>query len=153
MACLVPSDGDLQRIDACVETSDSRHLRLVDEALRRVDFEGRPWAPVYFDRRTGYVGRDGALVETFTYDNAPDDFVEDRARIRSPEGKIGFVDSHLEVVIPPTLDFAQPFRNGTAAYCVGCRIENHGEHSAVVGGAWGRIDTRGAVVVPPTERP
>jgi hypothetical protein len=83
------------------------------------------------------------------FDNGPDDFVEGLARsIR--DGKVGFVDEHLELVAPREWDFAFPFADGVARVCTGCTIRRQEgeEHSEVVGGQWGYIDQHGRVVVP-----
>ena len=94
---------------------------------------------------------DGRSAPIVTYDSGPDYFSEGLARtIRS--GKIGFIDRSLSEVIPPSWDFAFPFNEGTAVVCQGCqsRPTADGEHSEMVGGAWGYIDHAGEVVVPVT---
>ena len=91
----------------------------------------------------------GRTAPALMYDNGPDYFVEGLAR--SPrDGKVGFVNEHLELVVPREWDFAFPFDGGAARVCTGCAIrreEGH-EHSEVVGGRWGYVDREGRVVVP-----
>jgi hypothetical protein len=94
---------------------------------------------------------DGKAVTTLTYDNGADYFQEGLARTVQG-GKIGFVNESLEVVIAPSWDFAFPFENGKAVVCNGCRPESDGEHTTIVGGGWGYIDIRGAVLVEPVHQ-
>jgi len=90
----------------------------------------------------------GRTAPALRYDNGADYFVEGLAR--SPRGgKIGFVDEHLELVVPRHWDFAFPFEDGHARVCSDCVIRRAGgEHSEVQGGRWGYVDRAGRVVVP-----
>jgi hypothetical protein len=90
----------------------------------------------------------GRTAPALPFDNGPDRFVEGLARsIR--DGKVGFVDESLDLVVPREWDFAFPFEGGVARVCTGCTARRHsgGEHSEVVGGRWGYIDREGNVVV------
>lgn len=97
-----------------------------------------------------YVGRDGRMVPVMNFDNGPDYFVEERARTRV-DGKIGYIDRELRVVIPPRYDAGSPFEHGKAAVCKGCvekkRYAND-EHPFLEGGMWGVIDRSGREIVP-----
>ncbi len=79
------------------------------------------------------------------FDSGPDEFVEGLARYIGPNGKFGFVDTNLKVVIPATFDFVHPFKNGRAEFCVGCSQSRvrEGEYSFYEGGTWGLIDKKG----------
>ena len=100
------------------------------------------------DGEPAYVNAAGVVVPVLRFDNGPDYFVEGLARTVQ-NGKVGFVDESLRVVIAPAWDFAFPFENGAALVCEGCTRRRVGdEHEEVVGGRWGRIDARGRVVVP-----
>jgi hypothetical protein len=63
-------------------------------------------------------------------------------------GKVGFVDTELNVVVAPVWDFASPFDDGVAAVCTGCVPVAVGEHHGYTGGKWGFIDRSGKVIVP-----
>jgi WG containing repeat len=91
----------------------------------------------------------GKTAPALPFDNGPDYFVEGLARTVR-DGKVGFVNEDLEVVVPREWDFAFRFEGGFARVCTGCSIERHGtkEHGEVRGGAWGWIDRQGRVVVP-----
>ena len=67
---------------------------------------------------------------------------------RLPTEHERFVDKELAEVIPPSWDFAFPFESGLAVVCNGCTPRPVGEHSEMVGGKWGYIDSQGEVVVP-----
>lgn len=91
----------------------------------------------------------GTTAPALMFDNGADDFVEGLAR--SPrDGKVGFVNRRLELVVPRAWDFAFPFEDGVARVCTGCeaRRREGDEHSEVAGGHWGYVDRAGRVVVP-----
>jgi WG containing repeat len=94
-----------------------------------------------------YFTRSGFARKTLSFDNGPDYFREGLARTEQ-NGKIGFFDRTLSVVIEPRYDFAFPFHHGLAVVCNGCTQKKSGEHTVVVGGAWGAINTKGAIVKP-----
>jgi hypothetical protein len=91
----------------------------------------------------------GKTARTLLFDNGPDYFREGLARTVR-DAKVGFVDEHLEVVIPRIWDFAFPFEGGVSRVCLDCSrvLRPHSEHAEVHGGTWGYIDHSGQVVVP-----
>ena len=91
----------------------------------------------------------GRTAPALVFDNGPDYFVEGLARTVR-DGKVGFVNEELEVVVPRRWDFAFPFENGFARVCDGCSIvrETGQEHGTLAGGIWGLIDRTGRIVVP-----
>ena len=74
------------------------------------------------------------------------------ARIVSGElgkgGKVGFIDRHGRVVVPPKYDQASAFCEGSAVVCIACKGSWNGEFLEFHGGRWGYIDVEGRVVVP-----
>ena len=98
-----------------------------------------------------YVITSGKTAPAFLFDNGADYFVEGLARTPR-NGKIGFVDQELAEAIPPQWDFAFPFESGLAVVCNGCTLEPVGEHTEVVGGEWGYIDSQGILVAPCTHK-
>lgn len=112
---------------------------------------GEPSAPraVLVEGDLFYALDSGKTAPVLMYDNGADYFVEGLAR--SPrDGKIGFVDENLDLVVPRRWDFAFPFEDGIARVCSGCvshRAEGD-EHTEVTGGQWGYVDREGTVVVP-----
>ncbi|PPD46892.1 MAG: hypothetical protein CTY16_08415 [Methylobacter sp.] len=91
-----------------------------------------------------YVTSDGYARKTLSYDNGPDVFAEGLARIRK-NGKIGYIDKSLKIVIPPLYDFGFPFDGGYAIVCKGCVEQPDGEHKMWVGGLWGAVDPLGNI--------
>ncbi|MFC3051668.1 WG repeat-containing protein [Kordiimonas pumila] len=103
----------------------------------------------------GYAFADGYLIDEngdkrfkgYLYDNGPDYLVEGLMRYMD-EGKVGFLDACLHVVVPAEYDFAAPFQQSRAYVCNGCTAVAEGDHFAVQGGLWGQIDRQGQLVVP-----
>lgn len=102
---------------------------------------------LYSDFGVFYFLKSGKSRKTIVYDNGPDYFQDGLARTRW-EGKIGFFNNKLDIVISPGYDFAFPFDGGFSLVCNGCIKKSDGEHSTIVGGNWGVIDKQGTVVVP-----
>ena len=101
------------------------------------------------DRGWVFIDRTGKpLATAFVFDNAADDFVEQRARIIEGD-RYGFIASTGEIVVPATWSFVEPFSGGYAAVCEGCKREDLGEHFVMAGGKWGYVDAAGTLVIPP----
>lgn len=94
-----------------------------------------------------YFTKSGLVRKTIYFDNGPDYFNEGLARTEW-NGKIGFFDKKLSIVIAPRFDFAFPFNNGLAAVCKNCTPKKIGEHTIIDGGKWGAINTKGVIVRP-----
>ncbi len=95
-----------------------------------------------------YINRAGEeMLRPFVYDNGPDYPSEGLARFED-EGRIGFHDAAGQVIIPARWDFAEPFSEGRASVCMGCKRKAMGEHFMMEGGEWGAINVRGELVVP-----
>ena len=95
-----------------------------------------------------YVNAVGSAVPVLAFDNGPDYFVAGLARTIQ-DGKVGFFDEDLAIVIAPRWDFAFPFEGETAVVCDGCTSREIGDgHREVFGGRWGAIDRRGRIAIP-----
>lgn len=107
-------------------------------------------APVADKAGWKYIDRFERVVidAPFIIDNAPEAFNDGYARYES-DGKIGFFDRRGAIRIKATADFALPFSEGYAVYCLGCGRQRNGEHFTVTGGKWGYIDKRGHRVLKP----
>lgn len=102
---------------------------------------------IVFIRNKGivYVDMEGNIIhQAYNFDNGPDYFTEGLARYVE-NGKVGFINEKLEIVIPAQFDFASYFEEGIAKICNGCRKVYHGEHSQMEGGLWGILDKNGGV--------
>jgi hypothetical protein len=134
--------GDVVNPEHCAWSDAAGHIHLKREHLLALDFDRHGLASVHIDDGWYYVRRDGRLAPVMMRDNWAESFVDGLAR--SPvAGKIGFINRHLELVIPARYDGALPFRHGRAEVCIDCKLTSEGEHSWYVGGRWGCIDHHG----------
>ncbi len=82
------------------------------------------------------------LLKPFLFDNGPDPFHEGLARFVQ-DGLIGYYNPQGEAVIAARYDGAEPFHDGRARVCLGCRTEKDGDYKRWVGGEWFPIDRTG----------
>ena len=131
----------------CAYEDENGSIVIRDVHLKNMLFDNNNLASVYFkDTDIVYVNRRGKTARVLYFDNGADYFKEGLARTIK-DGKIGFIDKNLDVVIRPKFDFAFPFSDGVAVVCNGCYFVSDGEHSGVVGGKWGYIDNNGVAIV------
>ncbi len=130
----------------CEQAGDGR-IVVKPGSIARAAFGSEGLSAILVDGRTFYfVNRHGKTEPALAFDNGPDYVSEGLARTVK-NGKVGFVNTRLDVVIAPVWDFAFPFERGSARVCTGC-VPTGGEHKTTMGGKWGYIDQRGTVVVP-----
>ena len=113
--------------------------------LEQLDFKGEEVISVFKDNSFYYIRQDGKEIKTLSYDNGADPFSDGLARTKV-NGKIGFFNSNLEIILKPIYDFAFPFHNGIAEICTGCKEKQDGEHTMLDGGKWQKIDRNGLVI-------
>jgi len=124
----------------------SFHASTVSKAyLQTLDFKGQELISLPIGKHFYYIHKSGKKMLTLTYDNGADEFQDGLARTRV-NGKIGFFNRNLEIVLPPIYDFAFPFHNGKAEICTGCKEKSDGENSMLDGGTWKKIDRNGLVI-------
>jgi hypothetical protein len=87
----------------------------------------------------GAIDVTGRVVIDFAYTYLSD-FADGRASVRRDNGRLGFISTAGEIVIPETYDSARPFKDGLAV--VGVRTADGFGHLL------GRIDVYGHVVTP-----
>jgi hypothetical protein len=146
----VPFSEGWNDFSPCTRVDSSGQRWVKAKYLHALSFDKHGVAAVWVQRVKGfyYVGRNGHMVPVIAYDNGPDDFVEERARTQV-DGKIGYIDRRLRVVIPRRYDWGFPFEGGKAAVCIGCELKASGrEHWLVEGGMWGVVDRHGREIVP-----
>lgn len=119
------------------------------------DFNSSGIAAVLDEKGWTYINDKGEnLVRPFYFDNGPDYFIEGLARFEA-NGKMGFFDESGQIVIPAKFDFVGPFSAGLARFCMGCQIrpmkggDSHDNHTELVGGHWGIINSQGKNVLNP----
>ena len=143
----------------CAATGPDGRPRLKQSYSARLRYDRHGLASVMLFNATDarkyqwyYVRRGIAPVPVETMDNGPDYFEDGLAR--SPvDGKVGYVDRKLNLVIPAIYDGAYPFKDGVAVVCTACTYVSdstatEGERGWYEGGQWGRIDRRGRVISP-----
>lgn len=115
------------------------------------DFSG-PIAGVVDGQGWAIINAQGTvLLRPFVFDNGPDEFAGGLARFVDAKGRMGYYNPRGEIVIPAEFDFAEPFANGSAIVCMGCKLQSDRDehHKVVVGGEWGRIDPSGEFTARP----
>ncbi len=115
------------------------------ESLSLLDFKGEEIISTVINNEYYYVRKDGKAIKTLTYDNAADPFSDGLARTKI-NGKIGFFNTNLDIILKPIYDFAFPFYKGIAEICTGCKEKQEGEHSMLDGGKWQKINREGLVI-------
>jgi len=115
------------------------------EFLKTLNFKGKELIAVPMGKHFYYVHKSGKKIMTLTYDNGADAFQDGLARTRV-QGKIGFFNRNLEMVLPPIYDFAFPFHKGIAEICTGCQEKKDGEYHLLDGGKWKKIDRNGLII-------
>jgi len=118
---------------------------LSPQELQQLNFNGQSIVPVKIQNNFYYVRKDGKKISTLTYDNQADEFSDGLARTKV-NGKIGFFNSNLDIVLKPIYDFAFPFHNGIAEICMGCKEKKDEESSMLDGGKWKKINRDGLVI-------
>jgi len=113
--------------------------------LKQLDFKGEEIISVFKDNAFYYIRKDGKSMKTITHENGADPFVEGLARTKI-NGKIGFFNSNLDIVLKPIYDFAFPFYDGIAEICTGCKEQKDNGYSMLKGGRWQKIDREGLVI-------
>ncbi len=149
LSCVYPDKNDQGVFDNAEHCAreESGGIVFNPEYLRRMQFGDDRLAPASVAGNWRWVRPDGHSVPVITYDNGPDDFEEGLARGRRPDG-MAYYDRQLNLALATQYAWAEPFSGGLAAVCSRCVIVPEGEHSRVVGGDWGAIDRKGALVLP-----
>lgn len=116
----------------------------IDKRIHYSDFSrSQPKSAVHSSSVVGYILPNGKARDVVFFDNGPDYFEEGVARFISPEGKTGYINQDLQVVIPAVHDFASPFHEGKAYFCDGCKSVSEGEHQKIIDGNWGEMAKNG----------
>jgi hypothetical protein len=126
--------------------SETTYTSSVDSNyLQTLDFKGKELMAVNINGKFYYVNRAGKKILTLTYDGEADKFSNGLARTKA-NGKIGFFNKNLEIVLKPIYDFAFPFHNNEAEICIGCKEKDAGGTSMLDGGTWKKINRDGLVI-------
>ena len=118
---------------------------LKSEDLKKVDFKNQEIVSIKLKDNFYYVRRDGKLMLALTNENEADPFSDGLARTKI-NGKIGFFNSNLDIILKPIYDFAFPFHKGVAEICIGCKEKSTEGASLLDGGKWKKINRDGLVI-------
>jgi len=122
------------------------YYRYIDKSfLKRLKFSQDNLATVRIDNNWYYVRRDGKAILVMDNKGRPDPFKEGLARTKY-NGKIGFFNRNLDIIIEPLYEFAFPFHNGISEVCIGCRGLKYYGVDLLDGGKWKRINRKGIIV-------
>jgi len=114
--------------------------------IQPLTFQYNNLALKYINHSWYYIRRDGKAMSVILDENGnPDSFKEGLARTKI-DGKIGFFDKNLNMVLPPFYDYAFPFHNGVSEICVGCKEKHIDGYNILDGGEWKRIDRTGLLI-------
>ena len=146
--------GDMFQFKDCGEIiGDELHLNkkhLANMSFKKGEESTYGLSTVYSTQGTFYISKTGKSIKMYFYDMGADYFQEELARYIS-NGKIGFINPKLNIVISAKYDYASSFKNGLALVSNGCHTEQDkydSEHSHIVGGLWGAINKEGKIIVP-----
>ena len=162
--CRINVNGEFKDFPSCFSESNSDgSLTVKPEILSQINFtktldkrvtysdfsRSQPQSPVHSASVVGYIIPSGKAHDVIFLDNGPDYFLEGAARFVSSNGKTGYINQDLKVVLAPIHDFASPFDEGKAYFCNGCKSVSDGEKQKIVGGLWGTMDKKGKVLKGP----
>lgn len=132
---------------ACLHR-EGRAYRMRPATLAGLQRDGRDdLIEAFSDCGTFWVRRDGLAMPTQSFDNGADYFCHGLARYQL-DGKYGYMNKKLEVVVPPSYDFAFPFNGAHGVVCADCRLQPDGEHTAVLCAHCGAVDPQGQLEAP-----
>nr|WP_086937391.1 WG repeat-containing protein [Thaumasiovibrio occultus] len=139
---------ELEILASCVR-NDQGVLTINPIHLERMAFNSWDIAKFTAYRRTYLVNRNGRIVLPVKREGYTDYFQEGLSRT-DVDGKIGYFNQDLEIVIEPQYDWGMHFVDGKALVCIGCeRIPDECSINYFIsGGKWGYINKQGIEVVP-----
>jgi hypothetical protein len=131
---------------ASIKEKKSYTIYLDKNYINSLDFKNSDLIATNINNQWYFVKKDGEAMPVMSDDDGmPDKFKEGLARVKI-NGKIGFFNRNLDIVIEPFYSYAFPFHKGISEICIGCKEVYVGEHSMLSGGKWKRIDRTGLIV-------
>ena len=115
------------------------------QALKKIDFKDKEIIALKIKDKFYYVRKDGRLLPTVEYDGQADPFSDGLARVKL-NGKYGFFNENLDIILKPIYDFAFPFHKGIAEICMGCKEKEEDGSPMLDGGKWKKINREGLVI-------
>jgi len=146
-SCRVDDEDIPLLVPACALIQRQGEQYLASKYLNssRLDFNSHGLAWLHLvDSGFVYVNRTGRIVirDVSMMDNGADEFHHGLVRLQRGE-KYGFADPKGRIVIPVHYDGAMNTDEDGASVCVGCKVQQSGEHSFFTAGQWFAVDARG----------
>jgi hypothetical protein len=145
--CFVFIQDELTPFEQCLRRTGSAYTiapTVLAELNRR---EPSPVFDVWSSCGLFHARRDGLALRTHLFDNGPDPFCSGLSR-HVHDGKYGYMNRALDVVVAPQYDFAFPFEGGRGIVCNDCTQERLDEYTAIRCVHCGAVDQAGDLVVP-----
>ena len=146
--------GKMTTEKECLSLPDAREVKdarsdaaISGKVITMAKYDRDGLAYLYSSAGIFCFNKRGLAIRVLSFDNGPDYFEEGLARTQQ-NGKIGFFNKKLSILIKPQYDFAFPFNKGVSIVCNGCIKKKTGEHTEIVGGEWGAINKRGEIIHP-----
>lgn len=150
ISCNFPSSIESFLIPNCAIQKSDGAMVIAPAILNKIQFNADGLAGGSFMGQGCYwLNKLGVAKKTHCYDNGADYFEENLTRYIDSNGKFGFMNKSLKIVIKPKYDFAFPFKNGFSKVCMGCKSQKSSpdsEHSSMVGGEWSIINISGKII-------
>ena len=115
------------------------------QALKKIDFKDKEIMALKIKDKFYYVRKDGRLLPTVEYDGEADPFSDGLSRVKL-NGKYGFFNENLDIILKPIYDFAFPFHKGISEICMGCKEKEEDGSPMLDGGKWKKINREGLVI-------
>ncbi len=160
-SCFAPTIEQMKEIKHCykVFTNSKTHEKkftLTEEARNKLMyFKKYNYDLVWINSTYGvfWANREGRMMKTLPADSLYGGFSQGLARHKGENGKIGYMNLNLRVVIKPQFDGATPFAYDYAKVCIGCKRQfkakdlKEDQHiNPLIGGKWWVIDKKGVKV-------
>lgn len=148
-ACRFPNQMEQMTIEDCAQVQQDSSFKIEKSILKKIEFDKNGLAGGSIGKSGCYwLNKKGLLRKTHCFDNGADSFNYGLARFVDSNGKFGYMNQRLQVIIPAQYTFAFPFEYNYAKVCNGCQIEKleNSEHSLVKGGQWLVINKTGKIV-------
>jgi len=129
-----------------IKDKNSYSISLDKKYLEKLDFDKKELVVTSVNNQWFYVKKDGKAILAFTTKNGEADIFHEGLARTIVNGKIGFFNKNLDMVLDPFYDFAFPFYDGVSEVCIGCKEVIHDDGNMLDGGTWKRINRAGLII-------
>ncbi len=132
----------------CGVISFKGDISLKKEVIAKIKFDSDGLANGHFATQGCFwLHKNGLMRKSVCVGPYADDFHDGLTRYTNKDGKYGYMDKQLNIVIGAEYDWGASFNYKHARVCNGCKSFKHegSEHSIMKGGQWKVIDMKGEV--------